>query len=95
MDWCSGLTIKKSTTAVLDYKFDWSAWLGAGEGIATRSVTASAGLTIDSDSADSTGVEVWLSGGAAGCSYELTCEITTNSIPARTDQRSVTVQVVG
>ena len=97
---------KKDPQAVLDYTFDWKAetngtngadwdWLAAGETITSRVITISpTGLTKDSDSLtdSNTSVTVWLSGGAPGIDYTVSCKIGTSS--SRTDERSITVQVV-
>lgn len=95
----------KDPAAVLDYKWDWRAdtnnndpaassdWLEAGETISSHTVTAETGLTVDSSAlADtSSSVVAWLSGGTAGETYLVTCQIvTTNS---RTDERTITVKV--
>ncbi len=49
------------------------------------------GLTKDSDSATTTAVTVWLSGGTAGTSYSVACRIVTSS--ARTDERTINIKV--
>ena len=86
-------TFDKAPAAVLDFKFDWSDWLATGETISTRTVTVSTGITKDSDSITdtSTSVTVWLSGGTAGTSYTVTCQIVTSG--SRTDERSITISV--
>lgn len=95
----------KDPSAVLDYKFDWantrnggdvSDWLAVGETIVSAIVTVDSGITKDSDSLTDTNssVTVFLSGGTAGVSYTVACRITTNSTPARTDERSITISVV-
>lgn len=92
----------KDPDATLDYKFDWAAstngsgdsdWLASGETIDSHTVTVESGLTKDSDSAtdDDTSVTVWLSGGSAGETYLVGCEITTSS--GRTDERSIVIAV--
>lgn len=93
----------KDPDAVLDYKFDWANttnggstpdWLASGETISTRTVTVEAGLTKDSDSLtdSATSVTIWLSGGTAGESYTVHCRIVTSA--GRTDDRTVTIEVV-
>ena len=76
--------------AVLDYAVDWTDWLGAGEGIASTTWTAT-GLTVGTGAyvpTESGGVTtVWLSGGTAGTTYTVECKITTDNVPARTDER--------
>ena len=82
---------RKDPNAVLDWEFDWSAWLTDGESIASRTVTVSTGLTKDSDIASTSGVVVWLSGGTAGQSYTVACRITTTA--SRTDERTIRIDV--
>lgn len=83
----------KDPAAVLDYKFDWSSWLASGETISTRTVTPATGITVDSSSITdtNTSVTVWLSGGTAGTEYTVACKIVTSA--ARTDERTLTIQV--
>lgn len=76
--------------AVLDYQFNWGDWLGA-DTIASYTVTATAGLTVDSSTATSTAVTAWLSGGSVGASYAVTCHIITAA--GREDDRTVIVTV--
>ena len=83
--------------SVLDYVLDWSAWLAAGETIATVVLTTSpAGLTVGAPapatSNTTTTVTVWLSGGTVGQTYTIGCRITTSA--GRTDERSITVTVI-
>ena len=80
----------KDPDAVLDYEFDWSAWLGT-DTIATHTVTAPAGLTVDSTEATTTTVTMWLSGGSVGASYAVACHIVTAA--GREDDRTVTITV--
>ena len=60
----------KDPSAVLDYAFDWSNWLGASETISSATVTVDAGLTKDSQSNTTTKVTVWLSGGTLATIYK-------------------------
>lgn len=76
--------------AVLDYEFDWAAWLGT-DTIASHTVTAATGLTVESSTATTTAVTAWLSGGSVGTSYAVTCHIVTAA--GREDDRTVTVTV--
>lgn len=80
----------KDPSAVLDYVWDWSAWLGA-DTISTHTVTAATGLTVTSATHTNTAVTVWLSGGSAGTNYRVTCRIVT--VGGRTDERTSTVRV--
>ena len=81
----------KDPNAVLDYEWDWSAWLGT-DTIASHTVTAATGLTVDSSTATSTAVTAWLSGGSVGQSYAVTCHVVTAA--GREDDRTVTVTVM-
>lgn len=96
----------KRDGATLDYLFDWRAatngtaqndegdWLAVGETIALASVTAGDDLTV-TDMAEANGqVTFWLSGGTIGRRYTVVCHITTNSVPAREDERSAVVRVI-
>ena len=93
----------KDPSAVLDYLFDFAAltngngssnYLEAGETILTRTIVADAGITVDSSAIvnTSTGVQVWLSGGADGASYNVTCRVTTSGL--RTDDRTLKIRVL-
>lgn len=82
------MTFIKDPDAVLDYTFDWSSWLQGGETISSQTIDADDGITVDSTSANDTGVTVWLSGGTVGERYKVRCEITTSG--SRTDERTMT-----
>jgi len=82
-------TFYKDPDAVLDYKWDWSAWLAEGESIVSAVIETSTGLVCDSFSNTATAVTAFLSGGAAGLGYSATCRITTNSTPARVEDRTI------
>lgn len=86
--------ITKDPDAVLDYSFDWTDWLNAGELIDSHVVTVD-GVTKDSDTRSGAIVTAWVSGGAAivGQMASVTCKITTNSVPARTEQRTVYLRI--
>jgi hypothetical protein len=95
--------IEKDPDAILDYTFDWSAWLD------DDSISAASPAIADSDTmtlADETDhasipsagysivgdtVIVWLKGGAARDRAAVTCTITTDG--GRTDDRTVYVRV--
>lgn len=80
----------KDPGAVLDWVFDWTRWLQEGETITDSSFSASAGITINSDTHSNTYTTVWLQGGAQKV-YSLTNTITTNQ--NRTDKRTITIKV--
>ena len=81
----------KDPSAVLDYVFDWTEWLASGETIATHTITADTGITVDSSTEDDGKVTVWLSGGTAGINYKVACKITTSA--GRTDERTIWIKV--
>lgn len=96
------MAFTKDPDATLDYTFDWKAssngtgssdWLESGESISTATVTVPSGLTKDSQAVGSGAVTVWISGGTAGESYKVLCQITTDNSPARTDERSIIINV--
>lgn len=88
----TGNVYTKDPAAELDYKFDWSDWLPAGDTIQDASVTATAGLTVAPDlTVTATAVTCWLSGGTAGLDYTVTCHIETAA--GRVDERSIKIQV--
>jgi hypothetical protein len=85
-------TFKKDPDAVLDYTFDWSAYLAPiSDTIASATFVADTGLTTTNPSHTTTTATVFVSGGTAGQSLNLTCRIVTSS--GRTDDRSVTLKI--
>lgn len=85
----------KAPEDILDYEWDWSTWLPTGDTIATVSFTAADGLIIESNPAVSntaTTATAFISGGAAGESYAVTCQITTAG--GRTAQWTQNINVV-
>jgi len=87
-------TFYKDPDAVLDYKFDWAAWLADAspdDTISTSTLTVDSGLTKDSDTNDTTEAIVWLSGGTAGNTYRVTNSIVTAA--GREQDRSIDIKV--
>lgn len=84
-------TWRKDPDAVLDWVFDWSEWLAAGEAITSHQVIVPADLTLDSSGDDGSAVTAWLSGGTIGSVHTVTCRVTTDG--GRTDDRSITIHV--
>lgn len=86
---------RKNPGDVLDYTFDWSAWLApTADTIATSAMSVSpTGLTITSPAASytSTNATVWASGGTVPQSYTVTNTITTAA--GRTRARSIIIRV--
>ncbi|BCQ23179.1 hypothetical protein NK8_13040 [Caballeronia sp. NK8] len=81
----------KDPQAVLDFNWDWSAWLGEEETIAEKSVTADTGITVNSSTIDGGVVVAWISGGVAGTAYVVACTIKTSA--GRTETRRISVSV--
>ena len=83
----------KTNPEVLDYKFDFSDWLPAGDTIVTRTITPDSGITVDSSSITDTdtSVTVWLSGGTARVDYNVTCLAVTAQ--GRTVERAITIRM--
>lgn len=79
-------TITHDPQARLDYTWDWSSWLAAGETITTATVAPVDGLTISGASTAAGKVSVWISGGTTGQHYRVTCHIVTSA--GREDDRT-------
>jgi len=76
----------KDPQAVLDFAIDWSRWLATGETITASTITASTGLTVDSDTFTGTTVTYWLSGGTLNTRCTIVNHITTSA--GRQDDRT-------
>lgn len=91
--------IEKDPLALLDYPFDWSAWLtDVGDTIASALITITgpdAALVENSHTISGANkVIVWLSGGTAGRKYKVDCKITcAATTPVRVDSRSIYVKM--
>lgn len=77
--------ITHSPVAVLDYTFDWAArgWLAPGEVIVSQAVISDLGIAVPTvnplpAAGAATAVQIWLSGGAIGVTYLITCQILTS-----------------
>lgn len=82
----------KDPAAVLDYDWDWTSWLtAASDTIASHTVTAPAGLTVEADEENDGIVTGWLSGGSLDESYDVVCQIVTTG--GRTDERTITIVI--
>lgn len=85
-------TYLKDPDAVLDFGFKWSDWLATGETISTSTWTVETGITEDSTAKTDVKTSIWLSGGTAGTTYEVTNKIVTSQ--SRTDERTLSIRVV-
>lgn len=81
-------TYEKDPQAKADFGWDWVNWLEPGDAIASHTVVAESGISLDSDSQVGTRVIAWLSGGTLGENYKVTFGITTAS--GRIDERTHT-----
>lgn len=81
----------KDPDAYLDWRWDWTDWLDAGETISSSVMTVSAGLVKESESASLSSTTVWLSGGTTGTVYSVANRITTSA--GRIDERTITIRV--
>lgn len=80
--------------AVLDYSFDWSAWLAGQDTISASSWSvdgSDAALVIDSTDFTVLSTTVWLSGGTVNRTYKVTNHITT--VGGREDDRTLLIKV--
>ena len=81
----------KDPDAVLDYKMDWTAWLGDTDIIVASSWEVdSEEIVVDSDSFTDTDTTVWLSGGLNRKKYLITNSIETDD--GRKDDRSFLIK---
>jgi hypothetical protein len=81
----------KDPDAVLDYKIDWSAWLGTDTITASQWLSEDEALVIDSEEASDTETVVWLSGGEIRKRHLVTNRITTAD--GRTNDRSIRISI--
>lgn len=85
---------EKTVNEVKDYLFDFSDLLVDSETLATKTVTPSSGLTVDSSALanSDTAVEVWVSGGTGDTAPTVCCEVVTSE--GRTYERSMVIPVI-
>ena len=81
----------KDPAGNLDFRRDWSNWLGDSDTISASSFTVPTGITKDSEANGDDYATVWLSGGTDGEDYTVTNEISTNG--GRTAQYSFLIRV--
>jgi hypothetical protein len=80
----------KDPNDILDYSIDWSQFLDT-DTIDTSTWTVATGITKVSDTKAATTTTIWLSGGTAGATYQLTNRITT--VNGRVKDKSFSVYV--
>jgi len=84
---------RKDPADVLDYIFNWTKYLAAGESIDSYELSITGGGVIDSHSEANNIITAFVSGGTLGKIITLSCKITTDSSPARTKVQSITIKV--
>jgi hypothetical protein len=87
----------KDPGSIIDYGSDWNdqsvgPWLAVGETIVTSSWIVPTGLTLVSESNNTTETSIFLSGGTIGEIYTLTNRIVTTA--GRTEDRSMYIECV-
>lgn len=82
---------EKDPNSVLDWKWDWAAWLQVSEVINTVTVVPEVGITVDSSSNTTNTVTVFLSGGTLGNYYDVTVRIVTNQ--GRTEDNTIRILI--
>jgi len=87
------MAYKKDPNAVLDYTFDWTAYLTPlVDTISTVTWFVTGGVTVSTQSHTVTTATAFVSGGTAGVDAGLTCRIVT--VNGRTDDRSIVLKIV-
>lgn len=74
-------TFQKNPYDVIDYDFDFSAWLASrgGDTISGYTVSAQSGLTVSSVTMNGQSiVRAFIGGGTSGQTYQVSCQITTS-----------------
>lgn len=95
VDDCSTPEIPKDPDARLEYSWDWSDWLEAGETITTPTVECDDNSVAISpgDVTEALGVvTAWVSGGTVRTSVRVTCRIVTSA--TRQDDRSLILNII-
>jgi hypothetical protein len=70
--------LPKDPNEFLDYQFNWTSCLEAGETIATSEYTTTGSVTISDESISGALTTFWLSGGISGEACDITNRITTS-----------------
>jgi hypothetical protein len=84
----------KDPDATIDLTFDWSDWLNdIGSAVisdVTFTVTGANNVNVFNDNTTAT---IFISGGVVGTASTVACKIQTNTTPARTDERTVYIDI--
>lgn len=81
----------KDPNANLDYRWDWSSWLAAGDTIVSHEVTVDGTVVLGTHSNDESSVTAWISGGTDGEKARVTARVTTAQ--GRIDDRTIVLDV--
>lgn len=84
-------TLKKDPNATLDYQVDWSSWMASGDTISASVWIVDSGISQVTTTYTDMTTTIWLSGGTAGSSYNITNRITTSD--GRIDDATFTIDV--
>lgn len=84
-------TWDKDPSAVLPWMFNWVDWLAGDTITGTPTITVDAGLTLASQTNNTTSVTVTLSGGTLGVTYKVACRIVTAA--GKTDERTLGIRI--
>lgn len=89
-----GTWIEKGPGETLDYWINWPLDIvGTSESITNHAWTVPSGITKVTQVDAAKKSTVVLSGGSLGSNYEISCTITTDSVPARVATQTFTVRV--
>lgn len=80
--------IIKDPQAILDYGFDWSAWLD-DDAISTSTWILPSGMTSVQEGINGSTTIIWLSGGVIETRYDVVNRIVT--VAGRTDDRTIKI----
>ena len=87
------MAFKKDPNAILDYTFDWTAWLlPILDTISTATFLPDSGITVQSSSHTTTTATAFVTGGTVDTTQNLICRITTAG--GRTDDRTIQLKIV-
>lgn len=84
-------TFRKSAVDVIDYDFDFSAWLSkrGNDTIDTFTVTATTGISVVQSSKNLNVIKAFIGGGIDGKNYEVSCTI--HTVGGRTKQATIRI----
>jgi hypothetical protein len=85
------VSMTKDPNARLDFAVDWSAWLPSGDSITSSLWLAPEDLATDTPSINGATTIVWISGGVAGRTYQVTNRVTTAA--GRVDDRTLRITI--